>query len=134
MTPSTTQGEVEVPIELLTRLRADYLRDCREKVDLVRQQAQSLSTRSGFKTAFPILLYVTHQLKGSGGSYGFAQISDAAKLLHSRLSQQLEPGQPNLDPPAFAREVLSITETLADALKEAESSISGKSESAGLSS
>ena len=109
----------EVPAELLEKLRDDYLSDCREKVDVVRQQAKLLATRNGFKTAFPILLYVTHQLKGSGGSFGFQEISDAARTLHTRLSEQLDEGEVHTELPDLAREVAALADALESSIEHA---------------
>lgn len=106
-----------VPDEALAELRAEYLRDCEEKLAVIRQQAKALSTRNGFKTAFPILLFITHQLKGSGGSLGFTAISEKAKALHTRLSECLEIGQPQADLQELAKEMSSRADDLEDAIR-----------------
>lgn len=114
-----SSGESEVPAELIRKLREDYLQDCEEKVLLIQQQAKALGTRAGFKSAFPILLYVTHQLKGSGGSYGFTAISEGALRLHTRLSDHLEIGQAPAELPDLAAEIGELSESLGAAVRSA---------------
>ena len=114
-------GDLEVPAELIDKLRQDYLQDCQEKIQLIQQQARALGTRAGFKTAFPILLYVTHQLKGSGGSYGFTAISEGAMRLHTRLSDHLEIGQVPADLSDLATEIGKLAEVLGAAVRSAAS-------------
>ena len=121
--PVTSINEdLKVPAELIDKLRHDYLQDCQEKIQLIQQQARALGTRAGFKTAFPILLYVTHQLKGSGGSYGFTAISEGAMRLHSRLSDHLEIGQAPADLPKLAEDIATLAETLGAAVSSAATS------------
>jgi chemotaxis protein histidine kinase CheA len=113
----TRSPAFQVPEDALAELRAEYLRDCEEKLAVIRQQAKNLSSRNGFKTAFPILLFITHQLKGSGGSLGFASISEKAKALHTRLSECLEIGQPQADLQELAKEMAARADDLEAAIR-----------------
>jgi len=115
----SAKSEAEVPAELIEKLRHEYLQDCKEKIQLIQQQAKVLGTRAGFKTAFPILLYVTHQLKGSGGSYGFTAISEGALRLHTRLSDHLEIGQAPAGLQELAEEIATLAEALGAAVSGA---------------
>lgn len=61
----------------LNELRREFLDEARGKVD----EMQSALTRGFDATARERLAYLAHQLKGSGGSYGYQRISaDAAEL------------------------------------------------------
>jgi HPt (histidine-containing phosphotransfer) domain-containing protein len=54
-------------------LRREFLAEARGKVD---EMAQALE--AGGNGAREKVIYIAHQLKGSGGSYGFRQISTEA--------------------------------------------------------
>lgn len=82
---STRQDDNE-----LRDLQVDYLRDVLEKAELLRQHGAALGGRKQFKTSFPILLFISHQLKGSGGSLGFPRISDLAQQISISLNEYLE--------------------------------------------
>ena len=61
----------------LNELRREFLDEAREKVD----EMQSALERAQDREALERLAYLAHQLKGSGGSYGYQRISeDAAQL------------------------------------------------------
>ncbi len=69
-------------------LQRDYLLDVRQKVDLIREHGRGLG--ADFKDSFPRLLFIAHQLKGSGGSLGFPRITELAQQMTHELSQFLE--------------------------------------------
>ncbi len=61
----------------LDELKREFLAEALEKVDEI--QANVTGQRS--RESLDRLIYLAHQLKGSGGSYGFQRIStDAAEL------------------------------------------------------
>jgi HPt (histidine-containing phosphotransfer) domain-containing protein len=60
----------------LNELRREFLTEAQEKV---REMESTLSTESA--DSLDRLAYLAHQLKGSGGSYGYQRIStDAAEI------------------------------------------------------
>lgn len=62
----------------LNELKREFLDEAREKVDEM-QSIHDAGLRDS--AALDRLAYLAHQLKGSGGSYGYQQISeDAAEL------------------------------------------------------
>ena len=61
----------------LNELRREFLDEAREKVDEMQSALEKVRERD----ALDRLAYLAHQLKGSGGSYGYQRIStDAAQL------------------------------------------------------
>ena len=61
----------------LEELKREFLAEARQKV----AEMESRLEGKGDRAAFERLTYLAHQLKGSGGSYGFQSIStDAAEL------------------------------------------------------
>lgn len=97
----------------LEELRRDYLTDVREKVELLRQHAQALEARRQFKTSFPILLFLSHQMKGSGGSIGFPKISELAMEISVVLNEYLEDdSEPRPSPQQLSRSVLAVVDQL----------------------
>lgn len=74
-----------IPADELDAIRRDYLADLEEQVALVRQHGELLRNRAKFKTSYPILLYLAHQLKGSGGTIGFPAVSALGKKLADAL-------------------------------------------------
>ena len=62
----------------LNELRREFLGEAREKVD---EMAAALDGGNNGPDGLERLAYLAHQLKGSGGSYGYQRISaDAAEL------------------------------------------------------
>jgi len=60
----------------LDELRREFLAEAEEKVSEIESRLEDES-----REAHDRLVYLAHQLKGSGGSYGFQRIStDAAEL------------------------------------------------------
>ena len=61
----------------LNELKREFLDEAREKVD----EMQNVLGRVTEQESLDRLAYLAHQLKGSGGSYGYQRIStDAAEL------------------------------------------------------
>ena len=97
----------------LTELRRDYLADVREKAKLMREHGTALSRSRRFKSSFPVLLFLSHQLKGSGGSLGFPRISQLAKKLGDELNQYLEEDSyPRQSPGELAESVARVAEEM----------------------
>jgi HPt (histidine-containing phosphotransfer) domain-containing protein len=74
----------------LRHLQRDYLDDVRRTVDDIRAHGRGLAEAGTFKSAFPRLLFLAHQLKGSGGSLGFPRISEVAQEMARRLDLFLD--------------------------------------------
>ena len=73
----------------LNALRREFLVEAEEKV---REMESALANRS--RESLERLAYLAHQLKGSGGSYGYQRISsDAAELEKMLESQAQKPEQ-----------------------------------------
>ena len=67
----------------LNELKREFLEEAREKV-LEMQGAVDRDDASSFER----LAYLAHQLKGSGGSYGYQQISDDAAELEKAVESR----------------------------------------------
>jgi HPt (histidine-containing phosphotransfer) domain-containing protein len=66
----------------LNELRREFLDEAREKVE----EMQSVYDASGSAAeTLERVAYLAHQLKGSGGSYGYQQISDDAAELEKAV-------------------------------------------------
>jgi HPt (histidine-containing phosphotransfer) domain-containing protein len=65
----------------LNELRREFLGEAREKVD----EMQSTFEAGHDSVSLDRLAYLAHQLKGSGGSYGYQKISDDATELEKAL-------------------------------------------------
>lgn len=97
----------------LIELRRDYLADVREKARLMREHGTALSRSRRFKSSFPVLLFLSHQLKGSGGSLGFPEISNLAKKLGEELNAYLEgDSYPRQSPGELAESVARVAEEM----------------------
>jgi len=72
----------------LRELQREYLTDVRHKLSLIREHGRGLN--ADFKESFPRLLFLAHQLKGSGGSFGFPRITELAQRMSRELSQFLD--------------------------------------------
>jgi hypothetical protein len=114
----------EVPQDELRALQLDYLNSTRDTVQLMKQHGKSLSSRKQFKTAFPVLLYLSHQLKGSGGSLGFPEITDLAAKMSSELNLFLDDTTPRPAPGDLSRAVTALSEQLEEVLDAAVEKIS----------
>lgn len=76
----------------LDELKREFLAEAQEKVE----EIQSLLARERTPQTLDRLTYLAHQLKGSGGSYGFQRIStDAAEL--EKAIEKVAKGEKSLD-------------------------------------
>jgi len=109
----------------LRELQRDYLADVRETIGVIRHHGNSLSAKGNFKSSFPALLFLAHQLKGSGGSLGFPRITDLARRMSEELNLFLDEEQSPRPSPAELAEVLtSISNELDDVVASAQASLS----------
>ena len=93
-------------IEDLRTLQQDYLENVHETALRVRQH--SLGLGSQFKDSFPELLFVAHQLKGSGGSLGFPRITELARRMSDELSLFLDHTEAQRPTPEELSEMLIV--------------------------
>ena len=108
----------------LRELQRDYLTDVREKLSLIRENASSLARSRQFKTSFPVLLFLTHQLKGSGGSLGFPRITDVARKINLELNRYLEDDSyPRPTLAELSKSVEALSEQLGEAVDESERAV-----------
>ncbi len=120
--------DTRMPVELsdqdLKPLRLEYLADAREKIELLKNHAESLGARKQFKTSFPVLLFLSHQLKGSGGSLGFGRISELAQSISRELNGFLEAENEERQSPAeLSKFVLAAANDLAKIVTTAEAEL-----------
>jgi HPt (histidine-containing phosphotransfer) domain-containing protein len=100
----------------LNDLKREFLDEAREKVD---EMQSAINGRRRDGAALDRLAYLAHQLKGSGGSYGYQQISDdAAELEKAVESMAGQNGDgPNLDE-KIRRHVANLRNEIDQAVKE----------------
>ncbi|HYU78434.1 MAG TPA: Hpt domain-containing protein [Vicinamibacterales bacterium] len=101
----------------LRELQRDYLADVRQAIERVREHARGLSDQEQFKAAFPELLFLAHQLKGSGGSLGFPAITEVAQKLRNELTSFLDPVRPT--PEELSQHVVALSRELERAVDSA---------------
>jgi chemotaxis protein histidine kinase CheA len=107
--------------EELREIRADYLRDVREKLTLLRRQSEHLSEGTAFAESFPYMLYVSHQLKGSGAMFGFERIGSVAAEMSRTLSSFLSLDQaPRPSADDLTRSITQLVDQLDGAVADAE--------------
>jgi HPt (histidine-containing phosphotransfer) domain-containing protein len=114
-----------VPVDELKLLQLEYLLDIQEKIEQVRQHARALERKNSFRTSFPVLLYLAHQMKGSGGSLGFDEISRIAAMMSSSLNRYLDDSTPRPKGAELASDVLRLAGELGSAAESAEQSLRG---------
>lgn len=80
----------------LNELKREFLDEAREKVS----EMQSALEQAPASNAIERLTYLAHQLKGSGGSYGYQRISTDAAELEKALEKIADDGEqfPSLEP------------------------------------
>lgn len=106
--------------EELRELQISYLDSTAESIGVLRGHVESLPNSGQFKTSFPVLLYLAHQLKGSGGTLGFPAISDIADELASDLESFLDDTEARPDPQELAvraQDAVDRLEVLVDELR-----------------
>lgn len=107
----------------LRTLQLDYLVDVREKINVLKNHSDALASARNFKTSFPVLLYLSHQLKGSGGSLGFPEISDLAEKLNGELNGFLDGDEVRPTPVELSRTASILIARLENVVTEAEMSL-----------
>lgn len=75
----------------LDELKREFLAEARDKV----REIESRLDGGGSPDSLERLTYLAHQLKGSGGSYGFERISDEAEQLE-KAAERLTSGADGL--------------------------------------
>ncbi|HEY0591443.1 MAG TPA: hypothetical protein VGF40_06730, partial [Thermoanaerobaculia bacterium] len=98
--------------EELQQIQRDYLADLDEQVGLVRMHARALGSRAKFKTSYPVLLYIAHQLKGSGGTIGFPEISAVGTRLSESLDTFLSDTEKRPSPGELSKRVSALADEL----------------------
>ncbi len=91
---------------MLTELRRQYLAELRERLQELRTDADAF--RSGKPAAVGLLRAGFHRLAGSGGSYGFPDISEIAREMEQWLTASPAPHEANRVDEALGR----LTEAL----------------------
>jgi HPt (histidine-containing phosphotransfer) domain-containing protein len=94
--------------EELRDLQRDYLANVHETAVRLRRQSRDLGTQERFKIFFPELLFIAHQLKGSGGSLGFPRISELARRMSEELSLFFDQTEVTRPTPAELSEMLIV--------------------------
>ena len=100
-------------------LQLDYLSDLRPTMDQIREHSEQLAKQSSFGTAFPSLLFLAHQLKGSGGSLGFPRISELAGRMREELNLFLDQEQVQPTLPELSQRLLALSSELDREVREA---------------
>ena len=92
----------------LNELRREFLDEARGKVE----EMDSVLRNGSDGVKFDRLAYLAHQLKGSGGSYGYQRISEDAAQLEKAVESD------GTQPEALQRLVVSLREEIDRAAKE----------------
>lgn len=77
----------------LNELRREFLDEARDKVSEMQTALEKTPTAESIDR----LTYLAHQLKGSGGSYGYQRISTDAAELEKALETVADDGRPFAD-------------------------------------
>lgn len=101
----------------LRALRREYLADVEEQLRLIEAHAERLVIKKQFKTAFPVLLYMSHQLKGSGGSLGFPEVSEIAQRMSDQLNGFIDDTEPRPAPSELSVSILALATELKAAVR-----------------
>lgn len=97
----------------LNELRREFLGEARAKIS----EMQSAVARADDDETRERLAYLAHQLKGSGGSYGYQRISDEAAELEKGV-ESFVPGQSDRTPADLERLVARLQEEIERAARE----------------
>jgi HPt (histidine-containing phosphotransfer) domain-containing protein len=103
---------ITVDADDLRDLQIDYLRTTKETVPSLRRHAHSLASRKQFKSSFPVLLYLAHQLKGSGGSLGFPRVTEIAAEMSLHLNEFLDDAVPRPTPEELSKSMVILASEL----------------------
>ena len=100
----------------LNELKREFLDEAREKVDEMQSIVDGGSRDSA---ALDRLAYLAHQLKGSGGSYGYQQISDDATELEKAIESLAgSTGDPATLDAKIRKHVTNLRNEIDEAVKE----------------
>ncbi len=77
----------------LAALRAEYLETTKQQIQPLQAAADWLAAGTPPESELYALRQRVHKLRGSGGFYGFAQVSEAAAALEDQLLLVLQGGQ-----------------------------------------
>lgn len=117
----------DVSLEELRELQIDYLTDVRDKLPLLKSHAKHLGTPKRFKTSFPLLLFLSHQLKGSGASLGFPRISELARAMSEELNLFLDDeAEERRTPKQLSANVIAIADELDRTVKSSEAELGNR--------
>ena len=100
----------------LRELREDYLATLNETIETLEMHAKGLSESTRVKTSFPVLLYLTHQIKGTAGTLGFPGISEIARDLATNLEDFLSKEKPTVSREEISTSALEAVEKLKAAI------------------
>jgi HPt (histidine-containing phosphotransfer) domain-containing protein len=104
----------------LIDLQREYLADVTRSIETMRSHGRGLAEQGTFKSAFPALLFLAHQLKGSGGSLGFPGISEVARAMTHELNQFLDEERADRPTPEqLSRTLTALTSELEQAVATA---------------
>ena len=101
----------------LEALKREFLAEAKEKV---REIAETIAGKRDSQS-LDRLAYLAHQLKGSGGSYGYARISDDAAEIEN-AAEQITTGTDHDRAENVLREKIASLEA---AIEKAESEVAG---------
>lgn len=118
--------DIDVDATELRELQLDYLQATRENVSTLRKHADALASRKQFKSAFPVLLYLSHQLKGSGGSLGFPRVTEIAAQMSAELNDFLDDAMPRPTPQQLSESIGRLAMELDDELTSRIASLSSE--------
>jgi chemotaxis protein histidine kinase CheA len=76
--------------QVLAQLRREYLADSPTRLEELRKEVAAF--RAGEPDAINSLIVLFHRLAGSGGSYGFPEISELAQVMERWLKGTPPPG------------------------------------------
>lgn len=93
----------------LEALKREFLTEAKAKV----QEIAQMTSGSRDSQSLDRLAYLAHQLKGSGGSYGYARISDDAADIE-RAVEQITAGEAGNNGEATLREKTESLQTAVD--------------------
>ena len=100
----------------LNELKREFLEEAREKVD---EMQSAINGGSHDGASLDRLAYLAHQLKGSGGSYGYQQISDdAAELEKAVESMAGQNGDGTTLDEKIRRHVANLRDEIAQAVRD----------------
>jgi HPt (histidine-containing phosphotransfer) domain-containing protein len=100
----------------LNELKREFLDEAREKVDEMQSVVDGGNRDSA---SLDRLAYLAHQLKGSGGSYGYQQISDDATELEKAIESLAgSKGDPTTLDQKIRKHVTNLRTEIDGAVKE----------------